>query len=428
MYGSGITPNGLRVVGNSTQALMKTLGLLFLLVPEVGCSGHELVQERIPPELLNAELVDVSNPRSPYVPVDPQVLISLRKTRQASSDIAPAGDPQKLPALNILAISCGGAYGAFDVGVLKGWTEAGTRPKFDVVTGISTGAFMATFVFLGPEYDDFVRDSYVNARKEDVYRSRWWLSLLWSDALASSQPLRQTIYHAITPEVLAKVAQAHAEGRRLYVGTTNLETHRFVVWDMTAIAASGRPDSLDLYRRIILASGSVPGFLPPVPIKVEVDGNAYEELHVDGGVTTQVFMPMLGNSRDSKNPFFRPGSNVYVMCSGKLYADSNTVKRRVLPVTTNVLTALLYSNARNDMIRIFDQACLAGMNYHLISVPQGILVDRSALVFKPDELRMLYDVGYQMGKDPRSWRDTPPGIERSEQLLPRTGTQFTIQK
>jgi predicted acylesterase/phospholipase RssA len=384
---------------------------------------------RVPSELLDAELVDASSPRSPYVPVDPQAIINLKKGRAVESDNNQvAAHRQRLSPLNILAISGGGTFGAFDIGVLTGWAETGARPKFDIVTGISTGAFMATFVFLGSEYDEFVRDSYINARAEDVYRSRWWLTYLWSDAIASSQPLRRTIYKAITPEVLQKVAKAHAEGRRLYVGTTNLETHRFVVWDMTAIAASGRPDSLELYRKIVLASGSVPGFLPPVPIEVEVNGQSYEELHVDGGVTTQVFVPMLGSSRDPDNPFFRAGSNVYVICSGKLYADSNTVKRQILPVTTNVLSALLYSNARNDMLRIFDQACLAGMDYHLIAVPQELLVNRNSLAFNPQELRTLYEVGYEMGKDPRSWRHTPPGVEVSEQVLPRTGTTFIRQK
>ena len=206
------------------------------------------------------------------------------------------------PPVNVLAISGGGSYGAFDVGVLHGWTDSGTRPVFDVVTGISTGALIATFAFLGPQYDEFMRDSYVNSRADDVYEMRWYLSIMNSDSIARSTPLMKRIDAAITPKVLEEIAKAHAKGRRLYVGTTNLDTRRFVVWDMGAIASAGTPEALELYRRIILASASVPAFFPPVLIDIDVDGQKHQELHVDGGTTSAVFVPMAMIKCDPKKP------------------------------------------------------------------------------------------------------------------------------
>ena len=82
--------------------------------------------------------------------------------------------------------------------------------------------------------------------------------LLWSDSLADSTPLRKHIEAEITPECLAGVARAHAEGRRLYVGTTDIDAKRLVIWDLGAIAASDDPGKLTLFRRVVLASASVP--------------------------------------------------------------------------------------------------------------------------------------------------------------------------
>src|SRR5262249_8530193 len=157
-------------------------------------------------------------------------------------------------------LSGGGIYGAFDVGILAGWSATGTRPVFDVITGVSTGALIATFAFLGPEYDEFLRSSYVNISPEDIYSRRRLLEILRSDSLVSSVPLQRKIMAAIAPEILAAVAREHAKGRRLYVGTTNLDTRRFVIWDLGAIASQGTAEALQLYQKVLLASGSVPGF------------------------------------------------------------------------------------------------------------------------------------------------------------------------
>ena len=404
-----------------------TLIASFVLLASAGCVlTRGLRRPPVPAEVLEAQLVDVSENHPSYEPLDPQMIFAMKDKLRLASGVQQANHEQKQPPVNILAISGGGSYGAFDIGVLHGWSDSGTRPQFDVVTGISTGAFIATFAFLGPKYDEIIRDLYINTRTADVYETRTWLSILISDSIALTKPLKKKVEETFTAELLREVAQAHAQGRRLYVGTTNLDTRRFVIWDMGAIASRATPEALELYRKIIFASGSVPGFFPPVLIDVEVDGKKYQELHVDGGATASVFVPM--TKCDPHKPCSRPGSAVYVISSGKLYADSDTVKRQLLDITVDSITAMLYAGTRSDIFRIFNMALLCGMDFHLIAVPKEFVVNSNSLELESGQLRRLYDLGFEMGKTRKGWRETPPGTEVSEQVLPRTGTKFRTEK
>jgi hypothetical protein len=325
----------------------------------------------------------------------------------------------------MLALSGGGMYGAFDVGVLHGWSASGKRPCFDVVTGISTGALIATFAFLGPHYDDFLRDSYVHISSGDIFRQRWLIpAVLFADSLASSRPLRHKIEAAITPEVLREVAAAHAAGRRLYIGTTNLDTKKLVVWDMGAIASRGTPEALKLYNKVVLASASVPGFLPPVYLDVEINGHKYREMHVDGGASASVFLGAFMLKVDPDNFRSRAGSNLYVICSGKLDADPECVQPRLASISTAAISSLLYAGNRSDLYRIYCLALIAGVNFNLMAVPEDFHLNPNSLSFDQAEMHALYDAGYQLGYEGRGWRRTPPGAEAPEQALPRAGLHF----
>ncbi len=395
--------------------------VVFLLLS--GCALPEgRKRQPIPRELLDARLVDASA-HGHCNPIDPFVIAAMRRTIQKSRQDLPADRVVERP-MHILAITGGGMYGAFDVGVLNGWTESGTRPTFDLVTGVSAGALIATFAFLGPHYDDFLRGSFTNATAKDIYQRRSIFAMITSDSLARSRPLQHKINAAITPEILREVAQAHAQGRRLYVGTTNLDTRRFTIWDMGAIASAGTPESLDLYRKIILASSSVPGFMPPVMIDTEIDGQHIREMHVDGGTTASVFLPTAMMKCDPANLRLRPGSNVYVICSGKLYADSETTKRHFFSITADAITAMLYAGCRNDIFKIFTTTLLCGMDFHLIALPQDFPPNPNSFALPPDQVKRLYEIGWGMGMTKEGWRQTPPGSEVDEQTVPRTGTKF----
>jgi predicted acylesterase/phospholipase RssA len=333
---------------------------------------------------------------------------------------AAAGENSSAADRNILVLSGGGRDGAYSAGVLAGWSAAGTRPTFDVVTGISTGAIIAPLAFLGPRYDRILADRFTTVRTEDIYRSRLWLAVLWSDSLADSGPLRRLIDEHVTDGLLAEIAQAHHAGRRLYVGTTNLDTGRLTVWDLGAVAAGSDPKKRDLFRKVILASCSIPGLLPPVPIEIEVDGRQYTELHADGGISATMFLrPFMvsGNCRGG-------ATNVYLVIAGKQSPEPRYVKRRFFAVSGASLEELLESRTQGDHYRIFLLCRLAGGRFAVTSIPQELPVDPDSTRFDPTEMGRLFEAGYSRAANGTAWRPTPPGVIPEEWLQPRTGTRF----
>lgn len=394
--------------------------LIFLAL--AGCTTRH--RTCAPPELSRESGLVQPGPADDPGPVETELLRSLvDRTKTAHAPDGPAAKPGKF-----LALSGGGMYGAYSVGVLTGWTAAGTRPPFDVVTGVSTGALVATYAFLGADYDPAMTRLYTTVSDRDIYRRRPRAAILFSDSAASSDPLRRLIEVQVDDALLAAVARAHSAGRRLYVGTTNIDTRRLVVWDMGAIAAGGRPGAKELYRKVLLASASVPGFLPPVPIEVEVNGRPFTEMHVDGGATTGVFLraSTLHLDREAIRAGRQPlaGSDAYVIIAGKLYADPTCTDRRALRIGESALTSVVSSQTRGELYRIYTLCLLGGMTYRLAAIPENFPAGADPMGFDPAEMRRLYAAGYEAALSGRAWRDTPPGAEPHEQTRPRTGTQF----
>ena len=398
------------------------LALVVLTAGLVGCVTRH--RSCAPPELTRASGLVQLGPGDESPAIETELIRSFVDKSRTAND--PAARPTK-PS-RVLALSGGGMYGAYSVGVLSGWTAAGTRPEFDVVTGVSTGGLIATYAFLGTDYDRTMVTLYTTISNKDVYRKRPAGAVLWSDAAASSAPLKKLIDAQVDDAVLEAVARAHAGGRRLYVATTNIDTRRLVIWDMGAIASSGRPDARDLYRKVLLASASVPGFFPPVPIEVEVNGRTFTESHVDGGATTGVFLraSTLYMDKEAMKNGRQPlaGSEAYVIVAGKLYADPACPDRRALKIGSSALTSVLYSQTRGELFRIYTLCLLSGMKYNLAAIPEDFQVGGDAMGFDPAEMRRLHAAGYAAATGGRAWRDTPPGAEPHEQTQPRTGTQF----
>lgn len=324
---------------------------------------------------------------------------------------------------NILVLSGGGKYGAYSAGVLSGWSASGTRPTFDVVTGISTGALIAPLAFLGPRYDSFLEQSYTTVSTKDIYRRRPYLTVLFSDSLADPSPLRRRIGAQVTDEFLSEIAKAHAAGRRLYVGTTNLDTGRLVLWDLGAIASGNNPNKRALFQNVLLASCSIPGLLPPVPIEIEVDGSLYTELHVDGGVSAAMFLRPGMALRDAGVS----ATNVYVIAAGKLSFESQCVPRWLISVSSKALEEVLNAQTRDDLLRVFLLTRLIGGCFAVASVPQELMGNPDPARFEPVEMRRLFAVGYEQVVRGVAWHATPPGVNSKEWVWPRTGTQFNFQ-
>ncbi|HJZ60103.1 MAG TPA: patatin-like phospholipase family protein [Gemmataceae bacterium] len=341
--------------------------------------------------------------------------------------------PMRRPR-QVLVLSGGGAYGAYTAGFLAGWTHSGTRPEFDVVTGISTGALIAPLAFLGPEFDCHLGNLYTRVQASDVFRIRAWVTIPFKDAAASSAPLKQLIEAEITQEMMNRVAAEHRKGRRLYVGTTNLDTRRLVIWDMGAIACRPCPEGCALFRDVLLASCSVRGVFPPVRFDVEVDGRQATELHVDGGVTAQLFVPSpvfaaaaQGAIEDAARPAadpMPPAGNLYVLVAGKLYPDAAPVRPLVLPVLGASANSVIYAHCRAELANLYGLSRAAGLQYHLTALRQEFPPLDTSVSFDPQDLNQLYAEGGRQGASGPVWMSGPPTLCPGDGDYIRTGVKL----
>lgn len=325
-------------------------------------------------------------------------------------------DETMRPPRHVLALSSGGLYGAYSTGFLAGWGKTGTRPEFDVVTGSSVGSLIAPFAFLGPEFDGVAMDLYTGVRAEDVFRIRAWVTIPFKDAVASSAPLKKLIGSQVRPELLARIAEEHRKGRRLYVATTSLNTRRLVVWDMGEIA--GLPSGgAELFRDVLLASCSVPGMLPPVPfVMPTADGGTVHELHVDGGVTSPLFVPPGVFRAAAGNPEGGPvlpgaNGNVYAVVAGKLFPDVGPVRRRVLPILGATTESVMYASCRAEVGNLYGQSLISGMRFHLTALRPDVTVNAETLMsIDVAEMQNLYREGERDGVSGPAWQYAPPDL------------------
>jgi len=318
-----------------------------------------------------------------------------------------------------LVLSGGGANGAFGAGFLYGWTKNGTRPVFKIVTGVSTGALMAPYAFLGPEYDDAIREFYTNTSSRNVFQMLSIVpQLLGGESLADSGPLRQTIEQTVDEAFLRAIARAHQSGRRLYLGTVDLDAQFFVVWNMGAIAASGQPGSLELFRSVMLASASIPIAFPPVFIDVEAGGRRFDEMHVDGATVANLFYSAgVFNFMQAREGVGRGQAveDIFIVHNGQLLPVPGTTNRSLRSIGTRAFTAAAKASTLGDLFRIFTFALLNSAGYNWITIPNGVELAGDE-TFDPVAMRRLYDIGYAKSRDGPEWSTRPPGVQ--DQPLP----------
>lgn len=320
----------------------------------------------------------------------------------------------KYPPMNYLAISGGGNNGAFGAGIINGWTLHGDRPHFSVITGVSTGALIAPFAFIGPKYDDRLREVYTTLNSANIYSGDVFTVLdgiTGGLALTDSTPLMNKIKETITPELFREIAEEHNKGRRLYIGTSNLEAQRSVIWDIGAIANSGVPGALNLFHKIMLASAAVPGVFKPVFIDVTVGGQKYQEIHVDGGVTAQVFLFPLKTHRADRDLFIknRIERNLYIIRNNKIMPEFVPMEPGLFSVSSRSLETLIKYQGLGDLYRLYVGAQRDGINYHLVHIPPDFRESKQE-TFDPVYMSALFDVGYAMGRAGDLWDSAPPGV------------------
>jgi len=340
------------------------------------------------------------------------VKVVLEDNARERSALLQAGRPvDPLPPIYFLSISGGGDNGAFAAGVLAGWTASGTRPEFRVVTGISAGALIAPFAFLGPAYDEVIRKVATSLRPGLVFRARNRLMGLLSDGMASSAPIRQLVAHYVTPELLADIAREHAKGRALEIATTDLDAGRQVTWDMGAIAARGTPEALELFRNIMIASMSIPGAVSPVMIDVEAGGKHYQEMHVDGGVITQLFAypshAIAELEKATGAPLNRP-VHLFVIRNGRLDPEWSATSRRTLNIGGRAISALIQAEGVGDVYRIYRTAHEDRVDFNLAYIGRDFPPTKHEM-FETAYMQRLFDYGFQAARQGHLWRKAPPG-------------------
>ncbi|MCZ6616565.1 MAG: patatin-like phospholipase family protein [Gammaproteobacteria bacterium] len=322
-----------------------------------------------------------------------------------------------------LAISGGGSRGAFGAGVLNGWTETGTRPEFRLVTGISTGALIAPFAFLGADYDARLKEVFTTSTTGDIIDIGNPFQILFNpEAFGDSTPLKRTVAKYIDGDMLRAIATRHAEGSRLYIGTTNLDSQTLSIWNMGKIAAQETEEADQLFRDIMVASSTVAPAAPPMMIEVDVDGQTYDEMHVDGGIITQVFFyGLVLDTEDLRAEAERAGvpfsADLYVLRNGQLVAEPMHIERNVTKISIRSISSMIKSSAIMDLFRIYAVTQRDGYGFHYLDVPDDYTPHDREL-FDPQEMKKLYEIGYELGTSPDPWTTEPfPGRDGSSAFV-----------
>jgi predicted acylesterase/phospholipase RssA len=351
-------------------ALRRRLPALTLLLALPGCAT--ILRLDAPPPNVTIGLPVLGIPNARFWPDGPPDALRQEAAMMLARQRGRSAGP--LPPAHFLALSGGGDNGAYGAGLLTGWTAAGTRPEFDIVTGISAGALIAPFAFLGPDYDPPLREVFTEVAPPDILLLRHIpLALLFNVALGDASPLYRLIERHADERMLAAIAREYAHGRLLLIGTTNLDLQRPVVWNIGAIAASGHPQALALFRRILLASASIPGAFPPVLIDVQYEDRRYQEMHVDGGAATQVFLyPAALDARSLADPSAEPRPRtVWVVRNGRLDVEGASVNRGLFTIASRSIATLLHFSGVGDISRIFLTAQRDGLMFPGQSLERG---------------------------------------------------------
>lgn len=392
--------------------LIKVAAAIWMVTIMSGCA--ELLRQPQPLDRPPGEIVGFEQER--FYPLDianptlPDIAAAFQNESPDNYVIEADGQP----VYNYLAVSGGGSAGAFGSGILNGWTKEGSRPKFKIVTGVSTGSLIAPFAFLGPEYDPQLKEAYTTIDASRVFTLRGLLSLLWQESLTDNAPFKEVIAKYVDDELLRRIAEEHAKGRRLYVLTTDLDREQPVCWDMGAIASSKSKDRLALFRQVLLASTSVPAVFPPVLIDVSIDGQKRDELHVDGGVFAQSFfvghwIDLKKVAADAHPEWTKPAiQRLYVIRNGRIDPVGSHVTRSLGSISARSISGLMKVSGINDLYRLYLGHVTGELELRYVAFPVGY-EPLTTEEFNQQEMVKEYDLGFEMATKGIPWQSLPPG-------------------
>jgi predicted acylesterase/phospholipase RssA len=354
-----------------------------------------------------------SLPRTPYAASDAaaSTVLDLSELRtyadEPASSFVKADVSFRAGPLSYLAISGGGADGAYGAGVLNGWTAAGTRPKFAVVSGVSTGALIAPFAFLGPAYDATLRDVYTSGIAESLLDTPSIVHALFGSGLFGNARLRELVARYIGQDMLAAIAAEDARGRKLLIVTTNLDTQRTVIWDMGRIAAIGSAQALGLFRDVLAASASIPVVFPPMLIDAEANGRRFQEMHVDGGVTAPVLT--LPEAFLLRNGAIARGlrMNIYVLVNDKVERDFQLVPNNTIGIAARASASVTKTQIRSVLYETYEFARRNNFGFNLTYVDRDV-PSPDSFGFETSYMRSLYQYGFDRARRGDFWAKAPP--------------------
>jgi predicted patatin/cPLA2 family phospholipase len=357
-----------------------------------------------------------SFPRTPYSPADAASarVLDLRELRKYADEPASSflNEARARSAVgertrNYLALSGGGADGAYGAGVLNGWTAAGTRPEFSIVSGVSTGALIAPFAFLGPANDAVLREIYTSGIAESLVDQSNILGVVFGSGLFGNARLRELIAQYVDQNMLAAIAAGYTKGRDLYIVTTNLDSQRTVIWNMGRIAAIGSPEALSLFRDVVAASASIPVVFPPVLIGAEANGHRFEEMHVDGGVTAPILT--LPETFLLRTASLHHGQRMimYVLINDRIDREFELVPNGTLEIAARASASIVKTQLRSVLYETFASSRRSNIGFRLTYIGKEV-PSSGSLEFRTSYMQALYQYGYTKAKGGAFWQRAPP--------------------
>ncbi|HEV2558827.1 MAG TPA: patatin-like phospholipase family protein [Microvirga sp.] len=330
---------------------------------------------------------------------------SLDEYRKALANAAKSGEEPWL------VLSGGGENGAYGAGLLNGWTAAGNRPRFSVVSGISTGALIAPLAFAGPKFDRALEEAYTGITAADIFEFGGT-----GQSLVDTWPLQKLIERFVNADLLKAVAAEHKAGRRLFVVTTNVDVQRPVAWNMGAIAAEGSPDSLKLFRNILMASSAIPGIFPPVELEVEAGGKRFKEMHADGGITAPFFVAPEAVIAGRAGATSLTSQPIYVVVNNQLNPEFQVTERTMLSILGRSMSMAVKAASRAAMAVHASFAQRSGHQMAFTHIDERFK-QMTTKPFDPDYMKALFEHGRRVGQDGTAFRANPfetPSLKTAE--------------
>ena len=386
----------------------KTFHYIFIIITcLLVLSGCAHVRHAVPESLVGKAVV-VGIPGIRYYtdkpdsfPMARQSLVDSFKD-EAKSDYLVDG----IKTYPVLIIGGGVSNSAYGIGILKGWLKEGSRPVFKIITGYSSGSIIALATFSGKDYEDRLVELFTSISTKDVIKQNGVFSILFGDSVNSSALFAKKIDNIVDEDLMKKVAQEHAKGRRLYVGTSDLDAQGFVIWDMGALASKGGIDAVKMFRKIILASCSFSTMLPPVFFQVEAGGRRYDEMHADGGVIGGIFyIDQLMEGVE----FREIRTRVYILNCCYMSPHSKQIEDNLTAIISRTIETNGAAKMSGDTYRVYAFAKEKGWDYNLAYIPEDFEPHQKEM-FDKQEMQRLFKRGYDDAAVGYKWHKAPPGL------------------